>query len=92
MAVQDPPRLRILSQAAVDVSPKTMGIGPVPATIKALQLAGLTLDDIDLTELNETFAAQAIAVVRELNIGPKKLNVNGGAIALGHPIGELAPF
>ncbi|WP_129688042.1 thiolase family protein [Gottfriedia acidiceleris] len=81
------PRLRILSQAAVGVSPEIMGIGPVPATIKALKLAGLTMDDIDLIELNEAFAAQTIAVVKELKIDAKKLNVNGGAIALGHPIG-----
>jgi acetyl-CoA C-acetyltransferase len=81
------PCLRIVSQAAVGVSPEIMGIGPVPATLKALKLAGLSLDDIDLIELNEAFAAQALAVVRELNIDRKKLNVNGGAIALGHPIG-----
>jgi acetyl-CoA C-acetyltransferase len=81
------PRLRIVSQAAAGVSPELMGIGPVPATLKALKLAGLILDDIDLIELNEAFAAQALAVVKELNINPKKLNVNGGAIALGHPIG-----
>jgi acetyl-CoA C-acetyltransferase len=81
------PRLRIVSQAVVGVSPEIMGIGPVPATLKALKLAGLTLDDIDLIELNEAFAAQALAVVKELNIDLKKLNVNGGAIALGHPIG-----
>jgi acetyl-CoA C-acetyltransferase len=81
------PRLRIVSQAVVGVSPEIMGIGPVPATLKALKQAGLTLDDIDLIELNEAFAAQALAVVKELNIDLKKLNVNGGAIALGHPIG-----
>jgi acetyl-CoA C-acetyltransferase len=81
------PRLRIVSQAAVGVAPEIMGIGPVPATLKALRLADLSLEDIDLIELNEAFAAQALAVVKELNINPKKLNVNGGAIALGHPIG-----
>jgi acetyl-CoA C-acetyltransferase len=81
------PRLRIVSQASVGVAPEIMGIGPVPATLKALKVAGLTLDDIDLIELNEAFAAQTLAVVKELNINPKKLNVNGGAIALGHPIG-----
>ncbi|MFJ8260416.1 thiolase family protein [Rummeliibacillus sp. NPDC094406] len=81
------PRLRIVSQASIGVSPEIMGIGPVPATLKALKLAGLTLDNIDLIELNEAFAAQALAVVKELNIDRKKLNVNGGAIALGHPIG-----
>lgn len=81
------PRMRIVSQASVGVAPEIMGIGPVPATQKALQLAGLTLEDIDLIELNEAFAAQALAVVKELNIDQNKLNVNGGAIALGHPIG-----
>jgi acetyl-CoA C-acetyltransferase len=81
------PKLRIISQAVVGVSPEIMGIGPVPATLKALKLAGLTLEDIDLIELNEAFAAQALACVKELNIDRKKLNVNGGAIALGHPIG-----
>ena len=81
------PRIRIVSQASVGVPPEIMGIGPVPATMKALNLAGLTLQDIDLIELNEAFAAQALAVVKELNIDVKKLNVNGGAIALGHPIG-----
>ncbi|MEH6986281.1 thiolase family protein [Cytobacillus firmus] len=81
------PRLRVIAQAAAGVSPEIMGIGPVPAVMKALKLAGLTLDDIDLIELNEAFAAQALAVVKELNINRSKLNVNGGAIALGHPIG-----
>lgn len=81
------PRLRIVSQATVGVAPEIMGIGPVPATLKALRQAGLTMDDIDLIELNEAFAAQALACVKELNIDRKKLNVNGGAIALGHPIG-----
>lgn len=81
------PRLRVIAQAAAGVSPEIMGIGPVPAVMKALKLAGLTLDDIDLIELNEAFAAQALAVVKELNIDRSKLNVNGGAIALGHPIG-----
>lgn len=81
------PRLRVAAQAAAGVSPEIMGIGPVPAVMKALKLAGLTLEDIDLIELNEAFAAQALAVVKELNIKRSKLNVNGGAIALGHPIG-----
>ncbi|MFM1651787.1 thiolase family protein [Brevibacillus sp. B_LB10_24] len=81
------PRLRIIAQAASGVSPEIMGIGPVPSTIKALKQAGLTLDDIDLIELNEAFAAQTLAVVKELNIDQQKLNVNGGAIALGHPLG-----
>jgi acetyl-CoA acetyltransferase len=64
-----------------------MGIGPIPATQKALKRAGLTMDQIDLVELNEAFASQVIACVRDLGIDPKKLNVNGGAIALGHPLG-----
>jgi acetyl-CoA C-acetyltransferase len=81
------PRLRIVSYASAGVSPEIMGIGPVPATIKALKRAGLTLDDIDLIELNEAFAAQVLAVTQELGMDMKKVNVNGGAIALGHPIG-----
>lgn len=81
------PRLRIIAQASVGVPPEIMGIGPVPATLKALRMAGLSLDDMDLIELNEAFAAQSLAVLRELNIDQKKVNVNGGAIALGHPIG-----
>ncbi|MFJ8259543.1 thiolase family protein [Peribacillus asahii] len=81
------PRARIVSQAVAGVSPEIMGIGPVPATKKALKLAGLTLEDIDLVELNEAFAAQSLAVIEELQIDQSKVNVNGGAIALGHPIG-----
>ncbi len=64
-----------------------MGIGPVAAVPKALKLVGLTIDDIDLIELNEAFAAQALAVIRALEIDEEKVNVNGGAIALGHPLG-----
>ena len=78
---------RIVSWGIAGVDPKIMGSGPVPATLIALKKAGLTLDDIDLIELNEAFAAQALAVVKELGINPEKLNVNGGAIALGHPLG-----
>ena len=78
-------RIRGYAQAAVD--PKVMGIGPVPATRSLLQELGMTLSDIDLVELNEAFAAQVIACDRELSFDPDKLNVNGGAIALGHPIG-----
>jgi len=81
------PRARIVSQASAGVSPEVMGIGPVPSTYKALKQANLTLKDIDLIELNEAFAAQALAVVKELGIDSQKLNVNGGAIALGHPLG-----
>jgi acetyl-CoA C-acetyltransferase len=75
------------SYASVGVEPKIMGIGPVPAIRKALAKAGLELKDIDLIELNEAFAAQSLAVVRELGIEPERLNRHGGAIALGHPIG-----
>jgi acetyl-CoA C-acetyltransferase len=81
------PMARIIAQAAAGVSPEIMGIGPVPAVRKALQRAGLQLADIDLIELNEAFAAQSLAVVKELGIDAERLNVNGGAIALGHPIG-----
>lgn len=81
------PLARIVSYASSGVSPEIMGIGPVPATKKALAVAGLSLQDIDLIELNEAFAAQSLAVIRELGIDSAKLNVNGGAIALGHPIG-----
>lgn len=81
------PLARFVSFATSGVAPEIMGIGPVEAVPKALKLAGLKLEDIDLFELNEAFAAQALAVVRELNIPTEKLNVNGGAIALGHPLG-----
>ena len=75
------------SYASVGVEPKIMGIGPVPAVRKALAKAGLELGDIDLFELNEAFAAQSLAVLRELDIDPERINPHGGAIALGHPIG-----
>jgi acetyl-CoA acyltransferase len=81
------PRARFVSFAVGGVEPEVMGIGPVVAIPKALKLAGLSLSDIDLIELNEAFAAQALAVVRELGIDLEKVNVNGGAIALGHPLG-----
>jgi acetyl-CoA C-acetyltransferase len=81
------PLARILSYASTGVDPKVMGIGPVPAVRKALERAGLTISDIDLFELNEAFAAQSLAVQRELGLDAAKVNVNGGAIALGHPIG-----
>lgn len=77
----------IKSQATVGVDPKVMGIAPVPASQKALELAGWRVDDLDLVEANEAFAAQALAVAQELGLDPEKTNVNGGAIALGHPIG-----
>ncbi len=81
------PLLKVKAYASAGVHHSVMGIGPVPATKKALEKANLTLDDIGLIELNEAFAAQAIAVMRELNVDEKKINVNGGAIALGHPVG-----
>lgn len=81
------PLARIRSYASAGVDPSIMGIGPVPATRKALAKAGLALDDIELIEANEAFAAQSLAVAKELGWDPAKVNVNGGAIALGHPIG-----
>ncbi len=81
------PLARIVTDAFAGVPPQIMGIGPVPSTRKALKQAGLTIDDIDLIELNEAFAAQSLAVIRELGFNMEKVNVNGGAIALGHPIG-----
>ena len=81
------PMVRIIASAAAGVHPNYMGIGPIPAAQKALKRAGLTMDQIDLVELNEAFASQVLACARELGIDPKKLNVNGGAIALGHPLG-----
>ncbi len=81
------PLARIVSGAAAGVDPRVMGLGPIPATRKALQRAGLTIDQIDLFEINEAFAVQSIACARELGIPDDKLNVNGGAIALGHPLG-----
>ena len=81
------PLARIIAGAAAGVDPRVMGYGPIPATRKALQRAGLTIDQIDLFELNEAFAVQSIACARELGIPTEKLNVNGGAIALGHPLG-----
>ncbi|WP_018131981.1 3-oxoadipyl-CoA thiolase [Effusibacillus pohliae] len=81
------PRARIVASAVAGVDPSVMGTGPIPATRKVLKLAGLTLADIDLIEINEAFAAQVLACVRELGVDPERLNVNGGAIALGHPLG-----
>ncbi|MDR1347832.1 MAG: acetyl-CoA C-acetyltransferase [Prevotellaceae bacterium] len=81
------PMAKIISCASAGVDPKIMGIGPVYSTQKALSKAGLTINDIDLIEANEAFAAQALAVGRQLNFPNDKLNVNGGAIALGHPVG-----
>lgn len=81
------PMARFISFAVAGVPPEIMGIGPVKAVPKALKFAGLKLEDIDVIELNEAFAAQAIAVIRELGMDENKVNVNGGAVALGHPLG-----
>jgi acetyl-CoA acyltransferase len=81
------PVARFVSFAAGGVPPEIMGIGPVVAIPKALGLAGLRLQDIDLVELNEAFAVQALAVIRRAGLDPERVNVNGGAIALGHPLG-----
>ena len=81
------PLARFVGFATAGVEPERFGIGPVPAMQKVLKLAGLTLDQIDLVELNEAFAAQVLACLQELPIDPARLNVNGGAIALGHPLG-----
>jgi acetyl-CoA C-acetyltransferase len=86
-ALGAPPLARIVSYASAAVDPRVMGIGPVPAVRKALEKAGLSADRIDLFELNEAFAAQSLAVLRELKLDAARVNVNGGAIALGHPIG-----
>ncbi len=85
--LQIKPAASIVSYAVAGVDPSIMGIGPVPAMQKALDKAGLSLDDIDLFELNEAFAAQSLAVLRDMPIPLEKLNINGGAIALGHPVG-----
>ena len=81
------PLARVVATAVAAVDPSVMGLGPIPATKKALKLAGLTIDQIDLIELNEAFAAQAIACIRELKLDPAKTNIYGGGIALGHPLG-----
>jgi acetyl-CoA C-acetyltransferase len=81
-----PVRARILSYASCGVAPEIMGIGPVPAVRKALDRAGVALDDVGVIELNEAFAAQALAVIKDLDLDPARVNPNGGAIALGHPV------
>jgi acetyl-CoA acetyltransferase family protein len=81
------PWARVISTAVAGVDPSVMGMGPVPATRKALARAGLRIADLDLIELNEAFASQSIACIRELGFDPERVNVNGGAIALGHPLG-----
>ncbi len=82
------PLARWIASGASGVDPRTMGLGPIPATRKVLQRAGINLEDIDLAELNEAFAVQALAVLRELHLSESITNVNGGAIALGHPLGS----
>ena len=86
-ARQTKPLARIVATAVAGVDPSCMGLGPIPATQKVLKRAGLTIDQIDMIELNEAFAAQAIACIRELKLDPAKVNIYGGAIALGHPLG-----
>jgi acetyl-CoA acetyltransferase family protein len=81
------PLARIVAAASAGVDPRVMGYGPIPATRKALERAGLTAADLDLIELNEAFAVQALAVMDELGLPHERTNVNGGAIALGHPLG-----
>ena len=81
------PMARLVSSAVAGVDPATMGLGPIPASRRALERAGLSVSDMDLVELNEAFAAQALPVMRELELDPEKVNVNGGAIAIGHPLG-----
>lgn len=82
-----PAMARVITTAVAGIAPDLMGLGPVPAIRKALDRAGLTTDQVDLIELNEAFAAQAVACIRELRLDPTRVNVNGGAIALGHPLG-----
>ena len=78
---------RLVACASAGVPPRVMGIGPVAAIPKALRQVGMNLNDIDLVELNEAFASQALAVIREVGLDPARVNINGGAIALGHPLG-----
>jgi acetyl-CoA acyltransferase len=81
------PRVKVRAMAVAGVDPSVMGIGPVPATHKALERAGLKLEDIDLIEINEAFAAQTLAVIKLLKANPERVNVRGGALAIGHPLG-----
>ena len=85
MCIRD--RAKLVSWGQGGVDPKIMGVGPVPASRQAMEKAGLKIEDMDLVEANEAFAAQSIAVARELGFDMSKVNVNGGAIALGHPVG-----
>ena len=81
------PMARLVASAVAGVDPATMGLGPIPASRRALERGGIGVEDLDLVELNEAFAAQAVPVIRELGLDPEKVNVNGGAIAIGHPLG-----
>jgi acetyl-CoA C-acetyltransferase len=81
------PLVSIKSYASAGVDPKIMGYGPVPASKKALEKAGITVADLDLVEANEAFASQSLAVAKDLGLNPEIVNVNGGALALGHPVG-----
>jgi acetyl-CoA acetyltransferase family protein len=81
------PMARWVASAVAGVNPRTMGYGPIPATRKVLERTGLTIDDMDLIELNEAFAVQALACIKELGLDMARTNVNGGAVALGHPLG-----
>jgi acetyl-CoA acetyltransferase family protein len=81
------PLARVVTSAVAGVAPRVMGYGPIPATRKALTRAGLKMGDIRLVELNEAFAVQSLAVIEELHLDPELVNVNGGAVALGHPLG-----
>src|SRR3954463_7728896 len=78
---------RVIATAVAGVDPSCMGLGPIPATRKALERAGITVDQLDLVELNEAFASQAIACIRVLQLDPARVNIYGGGIALGHPLG-----
>ncbi len=81
------PLARFVGSAAAGVDPRVMGIGPIPAVRKLLERTGVAIEEIDLVELNEAFASQSVAVIRELGLDPERVNVNGGAIAIGHPLG-----
>ena len=81
------PRAKVISMATAGVEPRIMGFGPAPATKKLLEKTGMSLEQVDLIELNEAFASQSLAVIRELGLNPEITNVNGGAIAMGHPLG-----
>jgi acetyl-CoA acetyltransferase family protein len=81
------PMARVIATAVAGVDPSCMGLGPIPATRKALKRAGITVQQLDLVELNEAFASQAIACIRELGLDPARVNIYGGGIALGHPLG-----